>query len=125
MVQEDTEGIATQKLAALYRQEGRNEEAAKCHLRHLELQYLVTHPTPSHPISLDAIVQGETIEAPEADALVFLAHYHKSHGAYDTAALLCSRLQEYPGPEKEQAKGKSNWGANTKTRWIVTMRHSV
>ena len=45
------------------------------------------------------------MEAPEAEALVFLANYHKSHGQYDTAALFCSRLVEYPGPEKEQAKG--------------------
>jgi anaphase-promoting complex subunit 8 len=105
VAQEDTEGIATQKLATLYRQEGRSEEAAKCYLRHLELRYLVTNSSPSHPTTLDAIVQGVVVEAPEAEALVFLANYHKQHGEYDTAALLCSRLVEYPGPEKEQAKG--------------------
>lgn len=105
VAQEDTEGIATQKLASLYRQEGRSEEAAQCYLRHLELRYLVTHPSPSHPTTLDAIVQGIIVEAPEAEALVFLANYHKSHGEYDAAALFCSRLVEYPGPEKEQAKG--------------------
>jgi anaphase-promoting complex subunit 8 len=104
VAQEDTEGIATQKLASLYRQEGRTEEAAQCYVRHLELRYIVTNPSPTTP-SLDAIVQGVVVEAPEAEALVFLAHYHKAHGEYDTAALLCSRLLEYPGPEKEQAKG--------------------
>jgi len=119
VAQEDTEGIATQKLASLYRQEGRTEEAAQCYIRHLELRYMVTAPTTasttsvmnndptssSSPATLDAIVQGVVVEAPEAEALVFLAHYYKSHGEYDTSALMCSRLVEYPGPEKEQAKG--------------------
>jgi anaphase-promoting complex subunit 8 len=104
VAQDDTEGIATQKLASLYRQEGRTEEAAQCYLRHLELRYIVTNPSPTTP-SLDAVVQGVVVEAPEAEALVFLAHYHKAHGENDTAALMCSRLVEYPGPEKEQAKG--------------------
>jgi anaphase-promoting complex subunit 8 len=105
VAQEDSEGIATQKLATLYRQEGRQEEAAQCYLRHLELRYMVTNPTPNTNPTLDAIVHGVVVESPEAEALVFLAQYHKSHGEYDTAALLCSRLVEYPGPEKEQAKG--------------------
>jgi anaphase-promoting complex subunit 8 len=105
VAQEDTEGIATQKLATLYRQEGRPEEAAQCYLRHLELRYMVTNPSPTTNPSLDVIVQGVVVEAPEAEALVYLAHYHKSHQEFDTAALLCSRLVEYPGPEKEQAKG--------------------
>ena len=111
--QEDNEGIATQKLAALYRQGGKKEEAAQCYLRHLELRYLVTSPSPEHQQSqhrpaaptLDAIVQGIVVEPVEAEALLFLAQYYKSHGEFDTAALLCSRLVEYPGPEKEQAKG--------------------
>ena len=107
VAQEDTEGIATQKLASLYRQEGRLEEAAQCYLRHLELRYLVTNASPHHhqSTSLDEIVQKVVVEAPEAEALMFLANYHKSHGEYDTASLLCGRLVEYPGPEKEQAKG--------------------
>lgn len=33
-----------------------------------------------------------------------LTDYHKDHGEYDTASLFCSRLLEYPGPEKEVAK---------------------
>ena len=107
--QDDAEGIATQKLALLYRQEGRNEEAAQCYVKHLELRFLVTSTTSASASSsyptLDEIVQGVVVEAPEAEALLFLAHYHASHGEYDTAALLCSRLVEYPGPEKEQAKG--------------------
>eukprot|EP00536_Pseudo-nitzschia_multiseries_P009608 jgi/Psemu1/258292/estExt_Genewise1Plus.C_2720023 len=129
VAQEDNEGIATQKLAALYRQGGRQEEAAKCYMRHLELRYMITcaapehhHHTPQqqhqqqqqqqHPSSaannaptLDAIVQGIVLESVEAEALLYLAQYYKSHAEFDTAALLCSRLVEYPGPEKEQAKG--------------------
>ena len=115
VAQEDNEGIATQKLAALYRQEGRQEEAAMCYIRHLELRYLVTSASPEHQQqnggtaaatpTLDAIVQGIVLESVEAEALLFLAQYHKSHGEFDTAALMCSRLVEYPGPEKEQAKG--------------------
>mmetsp|Transcript_18251 Transcript_18251/g.45347 ORF Transcript_18251/g.45347 Transcript_18251/m.45347 type:complete len:827 (+) Transcript_18251:218-2698(+) len=112
VAQEDNEGIATQKLAALYRQGGRREEAAQCYLRHLELRYLVTSASPEHQQqqhqaapTLDAIVQGIVLESVEAEALLFLAQYYKSHGEFDTAALLCSRLVEYPGPEKEQAKG--------------------
>jgi anaphase-promoting complex subunit 8 len=105
VAQEDTEGIATQKLAALYRQEGRQEEAAQCYLRHLELRYLVTCVSPSNNPTLDDIVQGVVLETVEAEAFLFLAQYHKTHHEYETAALLCSRLVEYPGPEKEQAKG--------------------
>ena len=116
VAQEDNEGIATQKLAALYRQGGKKEEAAQCYLRHLELRYLVTSASPEHQgqnpqtnqqgaPTLDAIVQGIVLESVEAEALLFLAQYYKSHGEFDTAALLCSRLVEYPGPEKEQAKG--------------------
>ncbi|CAJ1949143.1 unnamed protein product [Cylindrotheca closterium] len=105
VAQEDTEGIATQKLATLYRQEGREEEAAQCYVRHLELRYMVTNPNPAEQPTLDDIVHGVVVEAPEAEALVFLAQYHKMHEEYDSAALFCSRLVEYPGPEKEQAKG--------------------
>mmetsp|Transcript_25042 Transcript_25042/g.46709 ORF Transcript_25042/g.46709 Transcript_25042/m.46709 type:complete len:463 (+) Transcript_25042:3-1391(+) len=105
VAQEDSEGIATQKLAALYRQEGRQEEAAQCYLRHLELRYLVTSQAPTTNPTLDAIVQGVALETVEAEALLFLAQYFRSHGQFDTAALFCSRLVEYPGPEKEHAKG--------------------
>lgn len=106
VAQQDHEGIATQKLAALYRQDGRTEEAAQCYLRHLELRYLITSADPAmERPTLDAIVQSVVLETVEAEALLFLAQYHKAHAEYDTAALMCSRLVEYPGPEKEQAKG--------------------
>jgi anaphase-promoting complex subunit 8 len=105
VAQQDHEGIATQKLATLYRGEGRTEEAAQCYLRHLELRYLITNPDPAmERPTLDAIVHGVVLGTVEAEALLFLAHYHKLHGEYDTAALFASRLVEYPGPEKEHAK---------------------
>ncbi|KAL3924246.1 MAG: hypothetical protein SGILL_001159 [Bacillariaceae sp.] len=105
VAQDDSEGIATQKLAALYQQEDRQEEAAQCYLRHLELRYLVTSQAPAEHPTLDDIVQGIALDAIEAEALLFLAQYHRSHGEFDVAALMCSRLVEYPGPEKEHAKG--------------------
>jgi anaphase-promoting complex subunit 8 len=104
--QDDTEGVATQKLAALYKQEGLEEKAAQCYLRHLELRHQVTHPNSASlgTVSLDVMLQGLVVEGPEAEALLYLANYHKEHAEFDIASLLCSRLLEYPGPEKEQAK---------------------
>jgi len=103
--QDDTEGIATQKLAALYKQEGEEEKAAQCYLRHLELRHQVTHPMAAvGSVSLENMLQGLVVEGPEAEALLYLANYHKEHAEYDTAGLFCSRLLEYPGPEKEQAR---------------------
>jgi len=106
VAQQDHEGIATQKLATLYRNDGRTEEAARCYLRHLELRYLVTDPDPAmEQPTLDAIVHGVVLGPVEAEALLFLAQYHKTHGEYDTAALMASRLVEWPGhSEKEHAK---------------------
>ena len=55
--------------------------------------------------TLDAIVHGVVLGPVEAEALLFLAQYHKTHGEYDTAALMASRLVEWPGhSEKEHAK---------------------
>jgi anaphase-promoting complex subunit 8 len=106
--QDDSEGVATQKLAALYKQVGQTEKAAQCYLRHLELRHQVTNPHDSvvaGEVGLDSMLYGLTVEGPEAEALLYLAHYHKEHGEYKTASLFCSRLLEYPGPEKDQAKG--------------------
>ncbi|GKY95760.1 hypothetical protein MPSEU_000536800 [Mayamaea pseudoterrestris] len=104
--QDDTEGVATQKLAALYKKIGEVEKAAQCYLRHLELRHQATNPhgTASGGAGLDSMLYGLAVEAPEAEALLYLAHYHKEHKEFDTAALFCSRLLEYAGPEKEQAK---------------------
>ena len=83
----DREGIATRKLAKLYREEGEKEKAARCYQR-----------------LVDNVRGGSELDAPEAEALLFLASYHKEHSNFDAAALCCQRLLEYPGPEKEEAK---------------------
>jgi anaphase-promoting complex subunit 8 len=105
--QEDTEGVATQKLASLYRrQPGMEEKAAQCYLQHLQNRYHVTHPGASsdEAVPLQVMLQGVYVEATEAEALLYLANYYRDHAEYDMAAMLASRLFEYPGPEKEEAK---------------------
>jgi anaphase-promoting complex subunit 8 len=104
--QDDTEGVATQKLASLYRAERQDEKAAQCYFRHLELRYQVTHPNQAStgPVNLETLLHGLVVETAEAEALLFLANYHKDHWELGTAKLLCSKLLEYPGPEKEEAK---------------------
>jgi anaphase-promoting complex subunit 8 len=124
----DTEGVATQKLAALYRNDGDAEKAARCYLRHLELRHHATHPNaaaaaavassssgPAMPslssssgagatLSLEQMLQGLAVEATEAEAILYLANYHKNNNEFAVATVLCTRLLEYPGPEKEEAK---------------------
>lgn len=104
--QGDTEGVATQKLAALYNEKGQVEKAAECYLRHLELRHQVTNATASGaaPANLEVMLRGLVVESTEAEAILFLATYHKDQGELETASTFCSRLLEYAGPEKEQAK---------------------
>jgi len=121
--QGDTEGVATQRLASLYKQEEQVEKAAQCYLRHLEVRYQVTHPMADHhsiatasadggamvldggrSIGLEAMLQGLVVESTEAEAILYLAQYHKEFREYDTAIVFASRLLEYAGPEKEEAK---------------------
>lgn len=103
---DDTEGLATQKLASLYEEKGQEEKAAQCYFRHLELRHQVTYPNASvkGPKTLDFVLQNIMVEDAEAEALLYLANYHKNHAEYDTAAMFCSRLLEYPGPERDMAK---------------------
>jgi len=99
----DREGIATRKLATLYREEGDEERAARCYKRHLDLKLQQQLPAEKGD-HLDSIMSLAQVEAPEAEALLYLAFYHKDNGNYETSAKCCSRLLEYPGPEKEEAK---------------------
>ena len=107
--EDDTEGVATQRLATLYKQMGDEEKAARCYMRHLELRYQVTNPAASAeeavPKNIDTLLQGLALESQEAEACLFLASYHQKHAEYDTAMVFCSRLLDYPGPEKDMAKG--------------------
>jgi anaphase-promoting complex subunit 8 len=92
--QDESEGIASQKLATLYRQqEGNEEKAASCYWRHLELRHLVTNATEKSSSSkhvsepLEKLLQGISIESPEAEALLYLANYHRKNMEYDIAAV--------------------------------------
>jgi len=87
MTNNDGEGVATQQLAKLYRDGGEFEKAAQCYQKHLDMR------------GMDA-----NLDELEAEALLFLGHYHKDAKNYEVASVCCSRLIEYPGPEKEEAK---------------------
>jgi anaphase-promoting complex subunit 8 len=99
----DSEGVATQKLASLYREAGEIDRAAQCYQRHLTVKVrLVAHGEAllSDDDGLDEI----HVESTEAEAILFLAWYHKERKNLTKASRLCSRLLEYPGPEKDEAK---------------------
>eukprot|EP00978_Attheya_sp_CCMP212_P041347 scaffold235868_cov58-Attheya_sp.AAC.2 len=113
----DAEGVATRSLAALYREDGDSERAARCYLRHLELSYhAANNTTPNNnngsnnknslfpKVSLESVLNLVQVDAPEAEALLYLAYYYRDNGEYETAAICASRLLEYPGPEKEESK---------------------
>ncbi|KAL7450308.1 hypothetical protein ACHAWC_002257 [Mediolabrus comicus] len=108
----DGEGIATRKLAELYREDGDEEKAAKCYLRHLELRYQSQLAAPltggsadSSPEAFENVVNHVRVDEPEAEALLYLAYYYRDNLEYDAAILCATRLEDYPGPEKEQGKG--------------------
>jgi anaphase-promoting complex subunit 8 len=107
----DGEGIATRKLAELYREDGDEEKAAKCFLRHLELRYHLQLPgsfsgarADTSPEAFETIISNIRVDEPEAEALLFLAYYYRDNMEYDQAILCATRLEDYPGPEKEQGK---------------------
>lgn len=108
----DGEGIATRKLAELYREDGDEEKAAKCYLRHLELRYHSQLPgqftgasADTSPAAFETVVSNVRVDEPEAEALLYLAYYYRDNLEYDAAILCATRLEDYPGPEKEQGKG--------------------
>ncbi|KAL7488140.1 hypothetical protein ACHAW6_014831 [Cyclotella cf. meneghiniana] len=107
----DGEGIATRKLAELYREDGDEEKAAKCYLRHLELRYHSQLAGPftgasadTSPAALENVVKHVRVDEPEAEALLYLAYYYRDNLEYDVAILCATRLEDYPGPEKDQGK---------------------
>jgi anaphase-promoting complex subunit 8 len=104
----DTEGTATRKLATLYSEDGNVEQAARCYLRHLELMYQAqVSQAPSEidgRIPVQVIISSVNVDEAEAEALLFLAHYHRDHDEFEVASMCCSRLLDYPGQEKEDAK---------------------
>jgi len=106
----DREGVATRKLASLYRESGQEEKAAWCYMRHLQIR---SSTTPNQLNNTTIIMEEQDdvifpslpiVDACDAEAVLYLAFYHKNHGNLDIAGKCCTRLLEYPGPEKEEAK---------------------
>lgn len=110
VINKDAEGIATLKLAMLYRQDEDDEKAARCYLRHLELRYqaqLAQSPSGGGSLdgnSVEVTISSVNVDEPEAEGLLFLAYYYRDHDEYGMATICCSRLLDYPGPEKEEGK---------------------
>ena len=92
MCNNDPEGHATVKLATLHKMQGDRRKAAQYFQRHVDVHG-----------------GGEAREAgpltkTTAEALIYLAHYHKDSEQFDSAIRCCSRLLEFNGQEKEEAK---------------------
>ena len=94
-------------------------------LSHLELRFqaqLNQPPTDLGGNAMETIITSIKVDEPEAEALLFLSIYHRDHGEFDMAFMCCSKLLDYPGPEKEQAKAllreiraKEDHRSNTRT----------
>ena len=92
MCNNDPEGHATVKLATLHKMQGDRRKAAQYFQRHVDVHG-----------------GGEAREAgpltkTTAEALIYLAHYHKDSEQFDSAIRCCSRLLEFNGPERDEAK---------------------
>lgn len=122
--QDESEGIATEKLAGLYRKSGQTEQAASCYMRHLEIRHAATNPgvSTNGPENLEKMLQNIEIESTEADAILYLAMYYRDHAELELAGIFCSRLLDYPGPEKEHGKAllRELRSRKTTTRMIHT-----
>jgi anaphase-promoting complex subunit 8 len=79
--------LALARLAALNTELGNVEQAAHYHKRHL-----------------DRRDEEQDDSQPTLEALLYLANYCKNAAKYTDAATYCSRLLDYPGKEKEEAK---------------------
>ncbi|KAK1305406.1 Anaphase-promoting complex subunit 8 [Acorus calamus] len=83
----DREGIALHQLAKLHSLLGHIEQAAFYYKKDLER------------------MEADEREGPNmVEALDFLAKYCKSENRLEEAEMYCTRLLDYPGPEKETAK---------------------
>lgn len=106
----DAEGVATMKLASLFKEDGDNERAAKCYVRHLDLRYQAqlehskVDGVPEGGNSLRTTIMNVNVDEPEAEGLLFLACYYRDNRQFDMAMMCCKRLLDYPGPEKEEGK---------------------
>lgn len=84
---EARDSLALARLASLHAELGNTEQAAYYNKRHL-----------------DRRDEEQDDSQPTLEALLFLAQHCKSRARYTEAAAYCSRLLDYPGREKEEAK---------------------
>lgn len=61
-------------------------------------------PAESSPESFETVITNVRVDEPEAEALLYLANYYRDNLEYEQAILCATRLEDYPGPEKEQGK---------------------
>lgn len=112
----DREGIASYHLGRIFAQRNDQHEAAKYYMLHLGLQQpsavidaqefgsVDTVHKPSNTSQLKSAANVR-IDTPQALAsILFLANYYKQLGNYVESTLLCNRLLDLQGPEKEEAK---------------------
>nr|XP_043607702.1 anaphase-promoting complex subunit 8 [Erigeron canadensis] len=84
----DREAIALNKLAQLHNELGQIEEAAFYYKKDLER------------------MEDEEREGPNmVQALLFLSKHYRAQKRYEEAEVYCTRILDYNGPEKEEAKG--------------------
>ena len=57
------------------------------------------------PESFEVLVTNVCVNEPEAKALLYLANYYHNNLKNNQAILCATRLEDYPGPKKEQGKG--------------------
>ncbi|KAJ0401728.1 hypothetical protein P43SY_003049 [Pythium insidiosum] len=112
---QDREGVASYHLGRILAQRGRPHAAAKYYQLHLGLRDLSTMRQRSQAEEAEddedvddvELPRGATIrlDTPQAlAAVLFLANYWKEAGRFQSATLLCNRLLDVQGPEKEEAK---------------------
>ena len=59
----------------------------------------------SSPESFEVIVTNVRVDKPKAKPLLHLTNYYQDNLEYNQAILCETRLEDCPGPEKEQGKG--------------------
>jgi anaphase-promoting complex subunit 8 len=95
---QDREGIASYHLGRIFALRNEQHDAAKYYLLHLGL---------GEDVDIDHVdsIRTMCIDSPQAlAAVLFLANYFKQHCHFKQASLLCNRLLDLQGPEKEEAK---------------------
>ena len=93
----DREGIATRELARLYRDAGMSGRAAECYHKHLQALGI------DNATSDDGL-GSFIVDSERAEALLYLASYHRNQQDFFNAECYCNKLADYVGPEGEEAR---------------------